>query len=68
MKLVDNWKDAWKWFSMHALVLAGTIPAVWAEFPDDLKTHIPAGWMGVITAIIAGCGVAGRLLNQSKPR
>ncbi|QLW90603.1 hypothetical protein HV175_19385 [Klebsiella oxytoca] len=26
MKLVDDWKSAWRWFSMHALVLAGIIP------------------------------------------
>lgn len=38
MKLVDDWKSAWRWFSMHALVLAGVIPTVWAELPPDLKT------------------------------
>ncbi|HCQ8124604.1 TPA: hypothetical protein OL914_000041 [Klebsiella quasipneumoniae subsp. similipneumoniae] len=66
MKLVDDWKNAWRWFSMHALVLAGVIPTVWAELPPDLKTAIPPGAMGAITAVIAACGVVGRLVNQSK--
>lgn len=66
MKLVDDWKSAWRWFSMHALVLAGVIPTVWAELPPDLKAAIPAGAMGSITAVIAACGVVGRLVNQSK--
>ncbi|MEY8027130.1 hypothetical protein [Klebsiella quasipneumoniae] len=66
MKLVDDWKSAWRWFSMHALVLAGIIPTVWAELPADLKTAIPPGAMGTITAVIAACGVVGRLVNQSK--
>ncbi|HBX6085249.1 hypothetical protein SS21_23545 [Enterobacter roggenkampii] len=66
MKLVDDWKSAWRWFSMHALVLAGIIPTVWAELPPDLKTAIPPGSMGAITAVIAACGVVGRLVNQSK--
>ncbi|HFG0069304.1 hypothetical protein V6124_11840 [Klebsiella pneumoniae] len=68
MKLVDDWKSAWRWFSMHALVLAGIIPTVWAELPTDLKTAIPPGAMGAITAVIAACGVVGRLVNQSKPQ
>ncbi|HBZ3704311.1 TPA: hypothetical protein MHK91_12105 [Klebsiella quasipneumoniae] len=66
MKLVDDWKSAWRWFSMHALVLAGIIPTVWAELLPDLKTAIPPGAMGAITAVIAACGVVGRLVNQSK--
>lgn len=66
MKLVDDWKSAWRWFSMHALVLAGVIPTVWSELPPDLKTAIPPGAMGAITAVIAACGVVGRLVNQSK--
>ncbi|HBZ4253129.1 hypothetical protein [Raoultella planticola] len=68
MKLVDDWKSAWRWFSMHALVLAGIIPTVWAELPTDLKTAIPPGAMGTITAVIAACGVVGRLVSQSKPQ
>ncbi|EPJ2980784.1 hypothetical protein ACXDTM_000375 [Klebsiella quasipneumoniae] len=68
MKLVDDWKSAWRWFSMHALVLAGIIPTVWAELPADLKTAIPPGAMGTITAVIAACGVVGRLVSQSKPQ
>ena len=68
MKLVDDWKSAWRWFSMHALVLAGVIPTVWAELPPDLKTAIPAGAMGTITAVIAAWGVVGRLVSQSKPQ
>ncbi|HGV3510436.1 TPA: hypothetical protein ACNGZA_006179 [Klebsiella michiganensis] len=68
MKLVDDWKHAWKFFSMHTLVLAGVIPTVWAELPPDLKASIPPGTMGAITAVIAACGVVGRLVSQSKPQ
>lgn len=66
MKLVEDWKCGWRWFSVHALVLAGAIPAVWAELPPDLKSSIPPGAMGAITAVIAACGVIGRLVNQDK--
>ncbi|MDH0315315.1 hypothetical protein N7410_29020 [Klebsiella pasteurii] len=53
---------------MHTLVLAGVIPTVWAELPPDLKASIPPGTMGAITAVIAACGVVGRLVSQSKPQ
>ncbi len=66
MKLVDDWRKAWKWFSVHALVIAGILPTVWLELPSDLKASIPPGMMSTITAIIAACGVIGRLVSQEK--
>lgn len=66
MKLVDDWKKAWRWFSVHALVIAGILPTVWLELPPDLKASIPPGTMSTITAIIAACGVIGRLVSQEK--
>lgn len=66
MKLVDDWKKCWKWFSVHALVIAGILPTVWLELPPDLKASIPPGAMSTITAVIAACGVIGRLVSQEK--
>jgi len=66
MKLIDEWRHAWKFLSVHALVLAGAIPAVWAELPEDLKSSIPPGAMSTVTVVIAICGIAGRLVSQSK--
>lgn len=66
MKLVDDWKKCWKWFSVHALVIAGIMPTVWLELPPDLKSSIPPGTMSTITAVIAACGVIGRLVSQEK--
>jgi len=66
MKLVDNWKSAWRWFSIHCLWIAAAIPNVWAELPSDLKSAIPPGTMGAIAALVAICGIAGRLVDQEK--
>lgn len=66
MKLVDDWKRCWRWFSIHCLALAGAIPATWATLPDDLKSHIPAECMGTVTLVVAVCGVVGRLIDQRK--
>ena len=68
MKLVDDWKKCWKWFSVHALIIAGILPTVWLELPSDLKASIPPGTMSTITAVIAACGVIGRLVSQEKSK
>lgn len=64
MKLIEEWKQCWRWFSVHALALAGAIPVVWAELPDDMKASIPASAMATITGIVALCGIVGRVVKQ----
>lgn len=67
MRLVENWKQCWKWFSIHALVISGAIPSTWVWLPPELKASIPPSLMGAITAVIAICGVAARVIDQTKP-
>lgn len=68
MKLVENWKDAWKWFSVHCLVLVALIPTVWLELPPEAKEAIPASWMSTITLVVGICGIIGRFIKQSPPK
>ena len=62
--VIENWKQSWKLFSVQALAVAGVIPAIWAGLPDHIKAIIPASWMGSITALVAVCGIIGRLVKQ----
>jgi hypothetical protein len=39
-------------------------PVIWSQLPDDVKAMIPASWMGVITAVVAVCGIVGRMVKQ----
>ncbi|MBY6255731.1 MULTISPECIES: hypothetical protein [Enterobacteriaceae] len=64
MMVIENWKQSWKLFSVQALAVAGTIPVIWSQLPDDVKAMIPASWMGAITAVVAVCGIVGRLVKQ----
>jgi len=66
MKLVDEAKSAWRWFSMQAMALVVVVQAAWAGIPDDLKQHFPT-WM--VTALSIGLlvfGIGGRLVRQDK--
>jgi len=65
MQFVPDWKKAWRWFSVHALVIAGVIPAVWDSLSPEMKSYVPASVMCVVTGFVAVCGVIGRLVKQA---
>lgn len=66
LRLVPHWKRAWRWFSIHALVISGIIPMVWANLPGDMRASVPPDTLGVITGVVATLGVIGRLFQQPK--
>ncbi len=67
MRLVENWKSAWRWFSVQALAVTAAMPIVWAGLPADIKAMIPDGWGLWIFVIVGIGGIAGRILSQSAP-
>lgn len=66
MRLVENVKSAWKWYSVQALGVLAVVPMVWVELPADIKSHIPDEWMPYVVSVIALGGLVGRLKAQSK--
>ncbi len=72
MKLVDNWKQCWKWLSLHCMISATTIQALvaaikegWISIPDDLKSLVPHNLATIITIILLALGIIGRFINQT---
>ena len=65
MKLVANWKRAWRWISVQAMVLAGALQGAWMFVPDDLRTSIPPGAVQGFTIVLLVLGVIGRLVDQT---
>lgn len=65
MKLVSDWKQAWKWSSMHAMGAAVAVQGGWAMLSDDLKAHVPAALASGITIALLALGVIGRLRDQT---
>jgi hypothetical protein len=65
MKLVDDWKDLWKWSSTHVAALAAVAPAVWVGMPRDIKDAIPAEYMPYIAgAMFFAAFVVARVRKQ----
>lgn len=64
MKLDPNWRQCWRWISVHCMTLALAVQGAWLAVPDDLRALVPA-WAGyAVTAVLLVAGIAGRLINQ----
>lgn len=68
MKLVSDWKQAYKWFSTQAMVGAISLQATWVNLPPDLKHSIPDKYVTYFTIAIMVFGVVGRLVDQGRGR
>ena len=66
MKLVDDAKQAWRWFSVQAMTLAAAIQGAWVFVPDDMRATLPPGAVQWLTIGLLAMGVAGRLVDQKK--
>jgi len=68
MKLVDDWKDCLRWFSVNCMLIAATIQGVWASLPEDMRASIPTGIVSGLTIFVLVLGVAGRLVKQERSK
>lgn len=66
MKLVADWRQAWRWFSVQALALVALLPVVWPSLPPQVTGWVPEEWRPWVVVVIAIGGIAGRLIDQNK--
>lgn len=64
MTLVDNAKQAWRWLSVQAMIVAAAIQGAWLFIPEDMKSSIPPNVVQGVTLALLALGVAGRLVKQ----
>lgn len=70
MKLVDDARQAWRWFSVWAMGLPATVSAVWLAIPkkwqDIFIENVTVTQIVWAVLVIMVLGIAGRLIDQSK--
>lgn len=68
MKLVDDARQAWRWFSMWAMGLPATMTAVWLAIPEQWQAiilqQIPPKQLAWALVAVLGLGMVGRLVQQ----
>lgn len=68
MKLIPNWRKAWRMFSVQAQAGALTTIGAWQALPDDLRAAIPQAVALGIAGVLLVAGIAGRLIDQPKTK
>jgi hypothetical protein len=66
MRLTEDWKDAWKWFSVQLPVVNTAFLATWAVLPAKFQDILPIGVVIGIAVALLIAGVVGRVINQTK--
>lgn len=66
MKLIANWKKAWRMLSVQAMALAGAVQGAWMFIPGDMRSSIPESTVQMVTMALLVLGVVGRLVDQPK--
>ena len=63
MKLVNNAREAWRWYSVQALAVAAALQGGWMAL-DDLQSRVPDWCVDTLTIAILISGIIGRLIPQ----
>ena len=66
-KLLEDWKEGWRWFSVQAMILAAALQAVWCSLDATQKAALEP-YQAKITLAILILGVCGRLVRQPTKR
>jgi hypothetical protein len=64
MKLVNNARAAWRWYSMQAMAVAGALQGAWLAL-GDMQSRVPAEAVDALTIAILASGIVGRLVKQT---
>ena len=65
MRLTEDWKDAWKWFSIQVPVVNTAFLSTWASLPAKFQDILPIGVVIGIAVALLILGVVGRVINQT---
>ena len=64
MKLVDDARDFWRWNSTWLAATLAAAPWAWSQMPADLKAQVPQEWLPLISALMFGAFLIGRVRKQ----
>lgn len=68
MRLVEEWHQAWRWFSVQSMAISVVLLGAWQAVPDELRAALPRWlphWLAIALLVL---GIAGRLVDQKGRR
>lgn len=64
MKLIPNWRRAWRMFSVQVPAINAAFIATWASIPEKFQDAYPLRWALATVLVLLVLGVVGRLVKQ----
>ena len=64
MKLIENWRSAWRFSSVWAMTAATAIQGAWIALPLGLRQALPSWVPQVLAIIFLILGIIARLFVQ----
>lgn len=66
MKLVADWREGWRWASMHAMAWSAAILLAYTSLPPSFIARVPEWAVNAIVAAVLVLGMVGRLVDQTQ--
>lgn len=66
-QLVDEWRNAWRWFSMNCMAGAIAVQVTWASLDAEQRASLPPYSATAVTVALLVMGVIGRMVKQKEP-
>ena len=66
MKLIENWKDCWKWYSTHATAVYMALAAYYVQLTPEMKADIPTWMLETGIAFAAVTFIVARIVKQGE--
>ena len=63
MRLIDNWKQAWKFWSVRIWIILAALPQVLPLLGAETLAYLPT-WLGNVISVSALLGVVARVVKQ----
>lgn len=66
MKLVEDWRKAYKWLSVQIPAINAAFLLTWTQLPQKFQEALPLPWVIGIAVSLLVLGMVGRLMHQGE--
>ncbi len=68
MRLLSEWKQAWRWYSVNCNMMTVAFLGAWATLPDTFQNSFSPTELKMIAIVMVLLSVGGRLVDQTKTK
>lgn len=65
MKIIEEWRNSWKYLSVQANAIGVAVTAAYSSMYDQLKETLPPRYMIFAVVAVFVLGIVGRLIAQT---